>query len=173
MIRNDTKYQETVRQVAESKKRVEAHRVQLESTGLSPEEIKRALDPLRSFYLHFEEEIEEYEQLKRGDLDELANLEGLGRTLVGLRIATGLTQRQLADRLGVHESQVSRDERNEYQGITVERASRVLAALGVTMRSMFKGPGVRAARTAPGEAFKIAGGGGAGRISSGRRGSRR
>jgi transcriptional regulator with XRE-family HTH domain len=36
---------------------------------------------------------------------------------VALRIATGLTQRQLAETLGVHESQVSRDERNEYHGI--------------------------------------------------------
>jgi hypothetical protein len=37
----------------------------------------------------------------------------------------------LTDRLGVHQSQVSRDERNEYHGITVDRASRILEVLGV------------------------------------------
>jgi transcriptional regulator with XRE-family HTH domain len=50
--------------------------------------------------------------------------------LIALRIAAGMTQRQLADRLDVSEAQVSRDERNEYHGITVERAQRIIDALG-------------------------------------------
>lgn len=61
-------------------------------------------------------------------------------TLVALRIALGLTQRQLAERLSVNESQISRDERNEYQGVTVDRASRILDALGVTLKSAFQAP---------------------------------
>jgi hypothetical protein len=35
----------------------------------------------------------------------------------------------------VHESQVSRDERNEYFGITLERAVKVLDALNVRLRT--------------------------------------
>jgi hypothetical protein len=35
----------------------------------------------------------------------------------------------------VHESQVSRDERNEYFGITLERAIRLLDALNVKMHT--------------------------------------
>jgi len=35
-----------------------------------------------------------------------------------------MTERDLARRLGVHETQVSRDERNEYFGITLERAAK-------------------------------------------------
>ena len=50
--------------------------------------------------------------------------------LIALRIYKGLTQRQLAERLGVSEAAVSRDECNEYHGITLERAQRVLDALG-------------------------------------------
>ncbi len=107
---------------------------------LSKTEIKRAMDPLRSFHLQLEEEVEAYERLKRGDLGELENLHGLGRTLVALRIALGLTQRQLAERLDVNESQVSRDERNEYHGVTVDRASRILDAMGVSLKSAFEGP---------------------------------
>ena len=38
---------------------------------------------------------------------------------------------ELAERLGVDLSQVSRDERNDYRGITVDRAQRVMDALGV------------------------------------------
>jgi hypothetical protein len=107
---------------------------------LNPHEVKRAMAPLRSFNLKLVEEVEAHERLKRGDLGELDNLHGLGRTLVALRIALGLMQRELAERLDVNESQVSRDERNEYQGITVDRASRILDALGVTLKSAFQTP---------------------------------
>ena len=40
-----------------------------------------------------------------------------------------------AAKLGVHESQVSRDERNEYHGITVERAIKILDTLGVKLQT--------------------------------------
>jgi hypothetical protein len=140
MIRNEVEYQEAVKRLKDERARYDAHERQLVQLGLKPDEVKRAMDPLRSFNLQLEEEVEVYERLKRGDLGELDNLHGLGRTLVALRIALGLTQRQLAERLDVNESQVSRDERNEYQGITVDRASRILDALGVTLKSAFETP---------------------------------
>lgn len=140
MIRNEAEYQEALSRIAEERRRLDEHRAHLVGLGLDEEELKRALDPLRSFHLQLEEEVQSYERLKRGDLGELHNLHGLGHTLVALRIARGLTQRELATRLGVHESQVSRDERNEYHGITVERASRILDAMGVRLRSLFEQP---------------------------------
>lgn len=42
---------------------------------------------------------------------------------------------KLAGRLDVHESQVSRDERNEYFGITLERTIKILDALKVRLRT--------------------------------------
>jgi transcriptional regulator with XRE-family HTH domain len=73
--------------------------------------------------------------LKRGEFEELDNLRGLGHLLIALRIAQGVSQRELAKRLDVHESQVSRDERNEYYGITLERVIRILEALNVRLRT--------------------------------------
>lgn len=140
MIRNETEYQEAVRRHREEQLRLEQHRTRLKEAGLNRGELKRAMDPLRSFHLQLEEEIQSYERLRRGELDELVNLHGLGRTLIALRIARGFSQRQLAERLEVHESQVSRDERNEYHGVTVERAARVLDAMGVKLRSHFAEP---------------------------------
>lgn len=140
MIRNETEYQQAVRRLNEERGRLHDHQRRLEQSGLDAEQLKRALDPLRSFHLQLEEEVESYERLKRGDLGELLNLHGLGHTLVALRIALGLTQRELAERLDVHESQVSRDERNEYHGITIERASRILDAMGVQLKSVFEQP---------------------------------
>ena len=57
----------------------------------------------------------------------------MGTLLIALRTANGLSQKDLAQKLDVSEAQVSRDERNEYHGITVERAKRVLDAMGETL----------------------------------------
>lgn len=140
MIRNENEYQEAARRLREERERLAEHRKRLEETGLAADEVKRALDPLRSFHEQLAEEVESYERLKRGELGEIRNLHGLGTTLVALRIALGLTQRELAERVGVHESQVSRDERNEYHAVTIDRASRILDALGVELRSAFEEP---------------------------------
>jgi DNA-binding XRE family transcriptional regulator len=149
MIRTEAEYQESVRRLREQQQQLAEHKTRLQGTGLSDEEVQRTMDPLLSFHLQLEEEIESYERIKRGDPGELSNLHGMGQLLIALRIALNLTQRQLAERLGVHESQVSRDERNEYHGITVERASRILDALGVKLRSVFESPLVFSATASP------------------------
>jgi hypothetical protein len=136
MIRNDAEYTEAVARLKGEKSRLAQQRAKLKEMGLSADEIKRALDPMRSFHLQIEEEVENYEKLKRGEFIEILNLDGLGQLLVSLRIFRGISQRELAAKLDVHESQVSRDECNEYHGVTMERASRILDALGVSLRSV-------------------------------------
>lgn len=131
MIRNEAEYQEAVQRIAEEQKRLKEQRAKLNELDLSQEEIKRVLDPMKSFHEQLKEEVTSYERLQRGEFDELQNFEGLGRSLIALRISQGISQRELAERLEVHESQVSRDERNEYHGITVDRANRILEALDV------------------------------------------
>lgn len=135
MIRNDTELQEVTKRLQEEAERIRQQHKHLEAMNLSKEEIKRVLDPVRSFHQQLKEEVQGYERLKRGEFDELHNFDGLERLLVALRIAKGLTQRELAERLGVHESQVSRDERNEYHGVTLERARRILEAIGVDVQT--------------------------------------
>jgi len=135
MIRNETEYQEASARLADERNRLAEHRIRLKETGLSDDEIKRVIDPMESFHLQLKEEVESYERLKRGEFEELDNLRGLGQLLISLRIAQGISQRELAKRLDVHESQVSRDERNEYFGITLERAIRILDALNVRLHS--------------------------------------
>src|SRR6202163_4770662 len=129
MIRNETEYQEASARLADERNRLADHRMRLKEAGLSDEEIKRVIDPLESFHLQLKEEVEAYERLKRGEFEELDNLRGVGHLLITSRIAQGISQRELARRLDVHETQVSRDERNEYFGITLERATRVVDAL--------------------------------------------
>ena len=135
MIRNETEYQEASTRLKEESQRLSEHRMRLRETGLDEAAIKRVIDPIESFHLQLEEEVESYERLKRGEFEDLDNLRGLGHLLITSRIAQGIYQRELARRLGVHESQVSRDERNEYFGMTLERAVKVLDALNVRLQT--------------------------------------
>jgi DNA-binding XRE family transcriptional regulator len=131
VIRSDQEYQAALVRIKEDQQVAEQQRKALEAAGLAPEEVERAMQPLLSFHAQLTEEVSWYERIKRRDFGVLSRLTAIGRLLIALRIAGGLTQRELAQRLGVDESQVSRDERNEYYGITVERAQRILDALGV------------------------------------------
>lgn len=134
MIRNDAEYQEAQRRLAEGEQFLSRQKEELTGMGLKKTEVARGLEPARAFHEQLCEEIESYERLLRGDFREVLNFEDLGKLLIALRLFRRVSQRELADRLGTHESQVSRDERNEYHGITVQRAKKVLDALGVEVR---------------------------------------
>lgn len=135
MIRNDNEYRKSVEKVQAEAVRIQEMSNNLEKEGYTPEEVKRLIDPIISFHLQLKEEISSYEKLKRGEFNELHNFRGFGHLLVSFRIAKGITQKELADKLGVKESQISRDERNEYHNITIDRATRIMDALGVSLLS--------------------------------------
>jgi hypothetical protein len=133
MIRNETEYQHAISRIEAERTRLAGHCDTWKTQGFTPDQISKLCEPLESFHMQLVEEVQSYERLKRGEFTEFENFDGLGQTLIGLRIARGMTQRQLAERLNVNETMVSRDERNEYHGITVDRAQRVLEALGVRL----------------------------------------
>ena len=142
MIRSESEYQEATKRIRQEEERLSQQRAKLREMDLSRAEIQRAMDPVRSFHEQLKEEVASYERLRRGEFEELHNFQGAGQLLVALRIAQGISQRELAQRLKVHESQGSRDERNEYHGKTLERASRVLEALGVEVKTVVEKVGI-------------------------------
>ena len=133
MIRNEAEYQQAVARVDAEKNRFVEHIEAWKKQDFTADQIAKLREPLESFHMQLVEEVQSYERLKRGQFSEFETLHGLGQIIIGLRIARGMTQRQLARCLKVDETMVSRDERNEYHGITVERANRVLDALGVRL----------------------------------------
>lgn len=137
MIRTQAEYELARKRLADDVNVMAEQRRRLAELGLGPTEIARAMEPAMSFHAQLAEEVQAYDRMKRGDIEPISDLQEIGRILVGLRIARGLSQRALAERLGVSETQVSRDERNDYHGITVERAQRIIHALkgSVTIRA--------------------------------------
>ncbi|HXT34032.1 MAG TPA: helix-turn-helix transcriptional regulator [Chloroflexota bacterium] len=130
MIRNDREYQEAQRRLKDDQDFIAAQHRALDDLALSADEVERAMQPALSFHAQLVEEVEWYERVRQRDFETIHSLKAIGRLLIAARMANGLTQQELAERLSVSQAQVSRDERNEYHGITVERAQLILDRLG-------------------------------------------
>lgn len=81
-------------------------------------------------------QIRHYDDLREGRISEreLDSLCDLPSALIEARIAAGLTQKALAERLGLPEQQVQRWEASLYSGVGVERLQRIADALGVRVK---------------------------------------
>lgn len=129
MIKTEKEYQDALRRMDEDKAVVAKQREALKKQKFTAVQIEKALEAIFTFHEQLAEEVQWYERVKRGNLGTLSSLASIGRYLVALRIRAGITQKELADKLKVAESQVSRDERNEYHGISVERAQKIMDLL--------------------------------------------
>jgi len=60
-IRDENEYRRAVEPLSEAKQRIVQQEAELAKQGFSPEEAKRVLDPMRSFYMQVQEEIERFD----------------------------------------------------------------------------------------------------------------
>lgn len=134
MIRNDAEYRRLLQQVEEAKSYFHAQKAAFQEEGVAADSAEIALQATETFILSLEEEAVAYDRAKRGELEPLSDLRHIGRWLIHVRIARGLTQKQLAEKLNVSEAQVSRDERNEYHRVSVDRAQQILEVMEVKYR---------------------------------------
>ena len=133
MIRTESEYKTALQDYQADREVIERQKAEFREMGFSAEEVATLIEPTLSFQAQLGEEISWYENVRRGTFSPVKRLTEIGTLLIGLRIARGITQEELAKRLGVNQSAVSRDERNEYHGITLERAQKVLDALQATV----------------------------------------
>jgi transcriptional regulator with XRE-family HTH domain len=80
-------------------------------------------------------DVREYESLQTRGLGalEVLSFEDLPIALVQARIASGLTQRELADKLGLKEQQIQRYEATGYSSASLDRVREVIDALGLKL----------------------------------------
>jgi len=108
------------------------------SKGLHPRLHKAELDGIRSQIEELKSEIQEYEDLQQKTPGEvvLASLEDLPEVMVRMRIIRGLTQEQLAAKLGITAQQVQKWEAGAYRRATYSRILQVAKALEFDIRTV-------------------------------------
>ena len=91
------------------------------------------IEALESELAILREQLGHYEDLKAGKVKRrrVHSLRELPVLLIEGRIAAGLTQRQLADRLRLPEQQIQRYEATMYSGVSLDRLQEVADALGL------------------------------------------
>jgi transcriptional regulator with XRE-family HTH domain len=82
-------------------------------------------------------QLREYEALRAGTVGTIrvSSFAELPDALVRARIGSGLTQRELAERLGLKEQQIQRYEAERYAGASMARLQEVMTALGVELEA--------------------------------------
>lgn len=141
MIKNERQYRITKIQ-AEKFARV-LEEMEAYTGSVHPKLRAAQAEAIRSQYQELREAMQEYETLqarKRKVLDVDA-LEDLPRALIRARIASGLTQKELAERLGMKEQQIQRYEATEYASASLSRLLSIVRALGVEVRGEVRLPG--------------------------------
>jgi transcriptional regulator with XRE-family HTH domain len=106
--------------------------------------VELELKAVRGEIARMGEELQEYEALRSGRLEVGAakSVDDLPRLLIRARIAAGLTQAQLAEKLGLKEQQIQRYESTDYEGASLARLSEVAGVLGVELVSEGAAPTV-------------------------------
>lgn len=86
-----------------------------------------------SMIRQLEDELREYDHLMTGDLKlpKIDRLDLIAPFIAKLRIAKGVSQTELARRLGVSKQIVSRYEENDYQTVGIARLQEILDAIGI------------------------------------------
>jgi plasmid maintenance system antidote protein VapI len=129
MIRTKREYKASLKKLMQNDDALSKQRSELERLELSKEDIDLAMSPLINFRNQLKEDVKIYEGIKGRDWDLILNLADphhIGRFLIAIRIAYDLSQRDLAKLLGITDAQVSKDEINEYHGISFDRAIKIM-----------------------------------------------
>ena len=132
MIKNERQYRITRTQANRFVQTLQSLREKRgEAEGVHPLIAKAQEDALSSQLADLESEMREYESLKAGEFqfDELRSVTHIPATLIKARIAQGLSQKSLADRVGVKEQQIQRYEATDYASASLSRIREVATAL--------------------------------------------
>lgn len=128
MIKSDAQRERTVAQI-------EGFRQALAKVeeGKPGKRSKAVRGSYESMIRQLEDDVHEYDQLKSGELalPLVERLDQIAPFIARIRIAKGISQTELARRLGVSKQVISRYEANEYQTVAMAMLQEILDAIGI------------------------------------------
>ena len=134
MIKNERQYRITKAQADGLSRTLESLNERTDS--VHPLIARAQEDALRSQIEDLHAELRDYESLLSGGFEpnDLQAVAHLPTMLIQARIAQGLSQKDLAQRLGLKEQQIQRYEATEYASASLTRIREVAGALGAPER---------------------------------------
>jgi len=137
MIKNERQYRITKAQAQKFESALASiQKKSVEDNKIHPILQKLESKALRSQLEELKTQLSEYEELQSGEvtIPRIRSLEELPLTLIKARIASGLTQKKLAQRLGLKEQQIQRYEANDYRTASFARLLEISEALDMEIQ---------------------------------------
>jgi len=136
VITNERQYRISKAQLKRFEDDLATHDARTPGAEVDPRLHQAMRDALASEADELRAQVKHYAQLRDGTITgrHLDSLRDLPTALIEARIAANLTQRSLADRLGVAEQQVQRWEATAYAGVGLERLQDIADALRIRIR---------------------------------------
>jgi HTH-type transcriptional regulator / antitoxin HipB len=131
MIQNERQYRITQTKLREFER--ELADIDPQDPRLHPRQVVGWTNSYNLTIRQLKQELAEYEQLKSGNILTfvLGSLNDLPTTLIKARIAAGMTQKELADKIGVREQQIQRYEASLYSSASFDRLRSIAGALNI------------------------------------------
>jgi HTH-type transcriptional regulator/antitoxin HigA len=128
MIKSDAQRERTVAQIAGFRQALA--KVEQEARAKRSAAVRGSYEGM---IRQLEDELHEYDRLKSGELTlpHVERLDQVAPFIAKIRIAKGVSQTELARRLGVSKQVISRYEETEYQTVAIARLQEILDAIGI------------------------------------------
>jgi HTH-type transcriptional regulator / antitoxin HipB len=131
MIQNERQYRITQTKLREFERELAA--LDPPDPNLHPRQVVGWTNSYNLTIRQLKQELAEYEQLKSGNILTfvLGSIDDLPTTLIKARISAGMTQKELADKIGVREQQIQRYEASHYSAASFDRLKSIAKALNI------------------------------------------
>ena len=133
MITNERQYKISKTELKKFEKAIGSAKEAAPADDVHPDVQAAMQAGLESQAEELRQEIARYEELKSGQVKtrRLNRLADLQDALVEGRIVAGMTQKELARRVGLPEQQIQRYEGTRYRGVSLERLDEIGSAIGL------------------------------------------
>jgi HTH-type transcriptional regulator / antitoxin HipB len=134
VIQNERQYKVTQTKLRELEQA--STNIDLEDPNLHPRQILSQKNSYNRIIGTLKQELAEYEELKSGRIAvfQIESFQDLPTALIKARIASGMTQKELAEKIDTQEQQIQRYEANHYHAISFDRLMKIVGALGISFK---------------------------------------
>jgi HTH-type transcriptional regulator/antitoxin HigA len=126
MIQNKRQHNVTKKQIETLSESLKAAG---QETDIDPRLYAAMVAGIRSQIDDLQQEVREFEELQNASLLHMKCAEEFARVLIQGRVARGLTQNELANKLNLKPQQIQKYEATQYQGASLKRILAILGAL--------------------------------------------